>query len=261
MKLWWRTLCYLALGIFLCHAPTAADQGLQFSIVPNSVVIGTFYNGDRVTVTGQLPEDCEAVLRIMGQSGDLKLKKKGKVGGLLWMNLDTVTLENVPSVFMLYTAREFNQLLGPNPELSQLKKLGWASLRENTRIIADSADHDALFKEFIKLKEMEGFYCTNQGLLNYGKTAASQKSFEVSVPIPARFPPGRYQVEVYAVRDGQIVTQAVQPFEVKMVGFPAMLSSFAFNRGALFGLFAVVVAIAAGLVIGVVFSGSKGGSH
>ena len=62
----------------------------------------------------------------------------------------------------------------------------------------------------------------------------------------------------YAVSAGEVRAQASQPLEVKMVGLPALLSSFAFQNGALYGLFAVVVALLAGLVIGVVFSGSKG---
>ncbi len=58
-----------------------------------------------------------------------------------------------------------------------------------------------------------------------------------------------------------MVAQTKLPLEVKMVGFPGLLARFAFNNGALYGLFAVVVAIVSGLIIGVVFSGSKGGSH
>ncbi len=261
MKLWRLALLILALGMWVFFSPVAADQGLQLTIAPESVAIDAFFHGSQILVTGKLPEDCEAIVRIMGQHSDLHLKKKGRIGGILWMNLDTITIENIPSVFMIYTAKDLAQLLGPHPESSEVRKLGWASLQEDTRIVPISADHDALFKQFIKLKDKEGFYRSNKGLLHYGKVSDTRKSFEVSVPIPARFPPGKYQVEVYAVRQGEVISQAVQPLDVKMVGFPAWLSSFAFDRGALFGLFAVVVALVAGLIIGVVFSGSKGGSH
>lgn len=261
MKLWRRALWFLALGIGTCFSPALAEESLQLTIAPESVAIDAFYHGSQILVTGKLPADSEAIVRIMGQRSDLHLKKKGRVGGILWMNLDTITIEDVPSVFMIYTAKDLTELWGPHPESSGVRKLGWASLQETTRIAPASADHDALFKEFIKLKDTEGFYRINQGLLHYGPAGGTQKSFEVSVPIPARFPPAQYQVEIYAVRQGEVVGQAVQPLQVAMVGLPALLSSFAFNRGALFGLFAVAVAVVAGLIIGVVFSGSKGGSH
>jgi len=261
MKLWRRALSIFALGMWAFLSPVAAEETLQLTIAPESVAIDAFYHGSRILVTGKLPADCEAIVRIMGQRSNLHLKKKGRVGGILWMNLDTITIENVPSVFMIYTAKDLTELLGPHPESSGVRKLGLASLQEHTRIVPISADHDALFKEFIKLKDKEGFYRTSQGLVHYGSAGDTQKSFEVSIPLPARFPPATYQVEVYAVRQGEVVAQAAQPLEVTMVGFPALLSSFAFRRGALFGLFAVVVAVVAGLIIGVVFSGSKGGSH
>jgi uncharacterized protein (TIGR02186 family) len=261
MRQWRRKLWVLALGMLSMGSPAAAQQLLEATIAPQTIAIDAVYNGADLLVTGRLPADCEAVVRIMGERGDLHLKKKGKVGGILWMNLDTVTIQGVPAVFILQTAKDFVEVLGPHPDSSEVRKLGLPYLEKETGIMPESADHAALFKEFLKLKESEGLYASNQGLLHYPKTSDAQKSFEVKVPIPARFPPGKYQVEVYAVSAGAVAAHATQPLEVKMVGVPAFLSSFAFQNGALYGLFAVVVALVAGLAIGVVFSGSKGGSH
>jgi uncharacterized protein (TIGR02186 family) len=261
MKRWLQILWVLALGWLIAGSPAAAQEVLQAAISPRTIAIDAIYNGSDLLVSGRLPADCEAVVRIMGERGDLHLKKKGKVGGLLWMNLDTITVQNVPAVFRLYTAKDFAELIGPPSDSSAVRKLGLAFLQEETGIVADSSDHVALFKEFLKLKESEGLYSTTKGLLAYPENRGGEKTFEVKAPIPAHFPPGKYQVEVYAVKAGEVRAQANQPLEVKMVGLPALLASFAFQNGALYGLFAVVVALLAGLVIGVVFSGSKGGSH
>ncbi len=256
-----QRLFFLILAMLAVASPAVAQQVLDVSITPPTIAIGAVYDGGEVQVSGQLPVDCEAVVRVMGERSDLHLKKKGKVGGLLWMNLDTITVQNVPAVFIIQTAKEMNQILGPNAGSSNARKLGLEYLQEETRILPDSPDKAALFKEFMKLKQSEGLYSSGKDLLRYGKTGATEKSFEVKVPIPARFPPGSYQVEVYAVNAGEIKGQASQPLEVKLVGLPALLFSFSFQNAALYGLFAVVVALVAGLVIGVVFSGSKGGSH
>ena len=45
--------------------------------------------------------------------------------------------------------------------------------------------------------------------------------------------------------------------EAKKVGMPAFITSFAFNHGTLYGVLAVLVAIIAGLVTGVIFKGEK----
>jgi len=261
MKQWRLKLWILALGMLSMGSPAAAQQLLQATIAPQTIAIDAVYNGAGLLVTGQLPADCEAVVRIMGERSDLHLKKKGKVGGILWMNLDTVTIQNVPVVFIIQTAKDFVEVLGPHPDSSEVRKLGLPYLEKETGIMPESADHAALFKEFVKLKESEGLYTSTKGLLHYPKTSDAQKSFEVKVPISASFPPGKYQVEVYAVSAGKVTAQASQPLEVEMVGVPAFLFAFAFQNGALYGLFAVIVALVAGLIIGVVFSGSKGGSH
>jgi uncharacterized protein (TIGR02186 family) len=254
-------LWVLALGLLIAGSPAAGQDVLQATIQPPTIGIDAVYNGGELQVSGQLPSDCEAAVRIMGERTDLHLKKKGRVGGILWMNLDTITVQNVPAVFMIFCAKEFGELLGPHPELSGVRKLGMAFLQEQTKIIPESAEYAALFKEFLKLKQSEGLYGTSQGLLRYPVSSGTQKSFEIKIAFSARFPPGRYQVEVYAVRGGEVVAQTNLPLEVKMVGFPGLLARFAFNNGALYGLFAVAVAIVSGLIIGVVFSGSKGGSH
>jgi uncharacterized protein (TIGR02186 family) len=258
MKRWVQVLWVFTLGWLIAGSSAAAQEVLQVAVSPRTIAIDAIYNGSDLLVSGRLPADCEAVVRIMGERGDLHLKKKGKVGGILWMNLDAITVQNVPAAFMLYTAKDFAELVGPHPESSAVRKLGLASLQEETGIVADSGDHVALFKEFLKLKESEGLYSTNLGLLAYPENRGGEKSFEVKAPFSAHFPPGKYQVEVYAVNAGEVRAQASQPLEVKLVGLPALLSSFAFQNGALYGLFAVVVALLAGLVIGVVFSGSKG---
>jgi uncharacterized protein (TIGR02186 family) len=256
-----RTLWALVLGLIALSSPTAAQQVLQTTITPQPITIDAVYNGSELRVAGQLPADCEAVVRIAGERGDLQVKQKGKVGGLLWMNLDTVTFENVPNVLLINTAREFSELLGPQPTTAPAAKLGLPYLRQEARILPESGDKDALFNNLLKLKESEGLYGSSTNRLHYLRANDTQKSFEVLVPIPARFPPGKYRVEVYAVRQGDVIEQTSHPLEVKLVGFPAFLSSLAFQYGAVYGLCAVAIAVIAGLLTGVLFAGSKGGSH
>jgi uncharacterized protein (TIGR02186 family) len=261
MKGWRQNLWVLVLGLMAMSSPAAAQQVLQTTIAPQPITIDALYNGGELRVAGQLRPDCEAVVRIVGERGELRLKRKGKVGGLLWMNLESVTFENLPKVLIINTAREFSELLGPQPTTAPAAKLDLPYLRQEARILPESGDKDALFNDLLKLKASEGLYGSSSDRLHYLRANETQKSFEVMVPIPARFPPGKYRVEVYAVRQGDVIEQTGHPLEVKLVGFPAFLSSLAFQYGAVYGLCAVVVAVLAGLLTGVLFAGSKGGSH
>ena len=78
--------------LFLTQAPLLkAEEPLQVSPFPDRISIGTFYNGTRVSINGTLPADSDVVVRMIGKTAELRMKKKGKVLGLLWMNRDTVT--------------------------------------------------------------------------------------------------------------------------------------------------------------------------
>jgi uncharacterized protein (TIGR02186 family) len=261
MQGWLLKIILLTLGISLGAVSTPARAALQVKVAPGAIAIDTFYNGDRLLVSGQLPEDCEAVVRVIGERSDLRLKKKGKVGGILWMNLDTVTFNNLPSVLIVQTAKDFREMLGAHPENTAGWKLGLESLEETTAIVPQPTDKITLFKELLKLKEEEGLYAVSSQGLHYQEASGGWKSFEVGIPIAPRFPPGKYTVEVYALRGGEVVDQDTQPLEVKLVSFPGMLAALAFQHSALYGVCAVVIAIMAGLLTGILFSGGKGGSH
>jgi hypothetical protein len=55
-----------------------------------------------------------------------------------------------------------------------------------------------------------------------------------------------------------VAARTTTELQVKQVGLPAFISKLAFERGALYGLLATIIAIAAGLLMGVIFKGEKG---
>jgi hypothetical protein len=67
-------------------------------------------------------------------------------------------------------------------------------------------------------------------------------------------------VEAFGVKDGRVVSRASVDMEAKLTGFPALLGDMAFHHSLLYGIFAVVVAILAGLLMTAVFR-DKGGAH
>jgi hypothetical protein len=65
-------------------------------------------------------------------------------------------------------------------------------------------------------------------------------------------------VELDAVRNGEVIARAEQPVTVSLVGFPALLAGLAFGHSALYGILATIIALLAGLGIGLVFQGRGG---
>ena len=233
---------------------TRAATHLQITLAPNVILMGATYNGTTLLVSGTIPKDAEAFVRVTGELEDVKLKKKGRALGLLWMNLGSVNIRQAPNVFFLCPSKAVQTNQGNWHRLG----LGFEALKRRVDVTPASEDKDALFKEFMKLKESKELYTVYENAIAYGSTSGSMKPFSATVRIPSDMPQGVFKIEVFAIRDDAILATGTQEMKVAEVGLPAMMSSMAFNHGTLYGIVAVMVAILAGLLTGVVFKGGKG---
>jgi hypothetical protein len=227
------------------------------AVEPNGIHIGALYNGTTLTATGSIPADSEAIIRFVGASCDLHMKKTGKVGGIMWMGLDSLTFKGAPSVCLVSSAVDFDRLAAAGG--ASIGPLRLSGLEGSVRIEANGDDHKGAFDEFLKLKQREGLYKEVPGIIKYGAVSDGQKSFRAGIPIPSRLTPGSYSLELAAVRNGKVVAHVEQPVTVNLTGFPALLAGLAFKLPALYGVLATIIALLTGLAIGAVFQGK--GAH
>ena len=255
-----KTSIFLALSCcFILGQPFSSAAGyIEAHLTPEAVDIGAFFNGTKVYVSGNVSRDAEVVVRLSGMRQDVALKKKGKVLGLLWMNLGSITIHNAPNLYLVYISKDFEPTARTQPDKWEELGFGFAALKKEVDISSTEAESDAIFSEFLKLKESEGLYAIETGKVTYGEAQSGGKSFEAVLQIPPRLTPGKYSVETFAVVDGSVSARTAAELRVKQVGLPAFISGLAFKRGALYGLLATIIAIAAGLLIGVIFKGEKG---
>lgn len=237
----------------MTQASLAADISMALS--PAVVEISAFYNGTSVMVEGQIPADADAVVRVSGAGEELHLKKKGKVGGVLWMNTGDLTLENAPNVYMVYTPKSITDL-----DISPARQLGFPALKDRITVAPASEDKDFIVGEFIKLKKKEALYTVNHETVKYGQASGGMKTFSVRITVPPRMKQGIYKIDLGVVQDGKLAGITSQELRVKLVGFPGALSKLAFGKPITHGVMAVFIAIFAGLFMGIVFKG-KGGAH
>jgi hypothetical protein len=251
------------LTLILClgsaYAAFAGDAA-GLTVEPQAINIDAFYDGTTITATGEAPADCEAVLRFLGASCDLHMKKRGKVFGMLWMNLDSLIFRGIPSVCIVNTPPGLEGSADKaNPE-SGVDSLRLSAIGKSTRIESNGSDPDGAFAELLKLKQAEGLYRELARNVTYGPASNGVKSFRAEIPVPARLSPGDYLVELTLFKEGRIAGRSVQPVEVNLVGFPGLISNLAFGHSALYGILSAIIAILAGLAIGFAFQG-KGGAH
>jgi uncharacterized protein (TIGR02186 family) len=229
---------------------SSASTPLEIAVQPGQIFIGATYNGTDISVSGRIPADTEAVIRLTGHKEDGNLKKKGRIMGVLWMNLGSVEFHNIPGVFLLYRSKQIDD--------RQIRGIGIETVRKEVDIVSEYQDKDALFEEFVKLKQKSGLYSTVENGIHYGKEDNGVKSFSASMKLPSALPQGDYRLEVFALADNGIAGYFQKDLNVKQTGMPAFIATLAFDHGTLYGILSVIVAIIAGLLTGTIFKGERG---
>jgi len=247
-----KLLLALLLVLALPLAAGAAT-GIAMNSTPAGIEMGAQYNGLTLKVNGTIPAGSDLVLRFTGAPADLHLREKGKVMGLLWMNVGKVTVKNVPKVCIVDTSRALADLG------TAAAPYGLEGVMKSIEIEEGSAANSAINieKELLQLKEGEGLYSENGHGITLGPDEGSSRSFSAELVIPSALAPGSYRLEAVAVQDSQVVAQGETSVTAKLIGFPAWLSRLAFEKSLLYGIMATVIAIVSGLAIGLVFQ-SKG---
>ena len=248
-------LAVVLVSLVLPWSSMAAEEPLLLELANSNIKISTFYNGTTLEVTGSLPADADVVIQVSGPKKDVHLKEKGKVAGFLWMNKTDVSLENTPAVYMVYTPPgSTDKFL--SPELG----IGYKALVDGIGIMPESEDKAFIFGEYVKLMEKSGVYAVNEGTVNYGEVNDGVKGFAVTLDIPSKMSAGDYTVEAIGIRDGAAFSRTQEKLTLELSGLPATIASLAFGKPLLFGFMAVFIAVATGLLIGVIFRGG-GGAH
>ncbi len=243
----------LAVTALLLAAPClglAATTTL--SVSPASIVMGTQYNGVDLTVTGEVPENSDVIVRLVGTPSELHLREKGKVFGLLWMNVGKVTLTNVPSVCLTDATRPLPQL-GKGAAPYRLEALTKAiGVKQEGKDESINIPHELLL-----LKTKEGLYHEGAEGISLGSVKDGLQSYTAHIKVPSSLKPGEYKLEAIALQDDAVVGSAETSITAALSGFPKWLSELAYQKSVLYGVLATVIAIVSGLIIGLIFQSKE----
>ena len=256
MKLYQKAAAGALLLLLVClQVPVFASVSDTLKVTPSAINIGACFNGIDLTVQGTIPKEADAVVRFKSGEQDVALKEKGKAMGVLWMNMGTITFHHCPDIFMVATPQFLNQ----DSDLWKNLNLGIASLEKQVEMTPAPGDKTTLFKEFVKLKSKHGAYASGFGKVTYQAASGDVKPFCAQISIPSGLKPGSYQVQVFTIKNGAVASKTETTVEIKETGFPRFLSSLAFGKPLLYGIVSVIIALAAGLLTGLIFQGSNEG--
>jgi hypothetical protein len=242
-------------GCLLLASPALAAATPELQVVPEQVEIGAFFQGGQVTVTGKIPRGAQAVLEVVGQIKPEHLMRKGRRGGL-WMNVGEVEVQGAPS---LYLAMSTDPRLLQGPPVPGAT-WGYPALKQRLSLTGvGKGEQEFFLEQFFQLMESEATYAAFPGAAKVSGAAGDLQIVTGTFPLPTKVKPGTYQVCLTVIQDGQVTARNCVDLKVRLMGFPAMLSSLAYQHGATYGILAVIIAIVVGFAMGYLFKG--GGGH
>ncbi len=230
-------------------AARAVEQPLVADLSKHLVAITTGFAGTDVLLFGATDGPGDVVLVVRGPEQPAVVRKKDKVAGLIWANTESVTFTGVPSFYKVASSRAFDEFMADG-------------LRERHRIGTDTLDlvpadgsratpaEVAAFREaLVRLKTETGLYLEREE----GVRMLANRLFRSELYFPSNVPTGTYMVEVYLVREGEVVSAEVTPLVISKVGIGAEIFHFAYRQSVLYGFAAILLAVASGWLAGLVF--------
>ena len=241
-------LCALTVcAIAFRPAPVRAQQPLVADLSEHLLAITTGFTGARVLLFGAVEDAGEVVVVVRGPSESVTIRRKSRVAGI-WMNTDAVSFADVPAFYALSASAPLHEITTPSVRARNRIGVSQLDLEPGSSELA-GPELAAWQEGLIRAKQRKGHYAQKADRVVFlGRTL-----FRTELFFPATVPTGHYQVEVYLMKDGEVVSAQTTPLIVSKAGLEAEIFQIAHQRAALYGIAAVLVAAFAGWLASVIF--------
>lgn len=254
-------LSFMVCGLIAMLFIVIRDASAELTARANHdhIKIDFFYHGSTVSVSGVSDPGTDLIIKMTSPEGNQVLKKKGKVAGLLWMNVGELKFEHVPNLYSIYSTKKVEDIL--SREEMEKHVIGYPALKNHIDITPASGDGERSmwFDEFVKFKESSKMYSTSYGNISTD-TRNGKRHYYILTDWPYQAPPGDYLVTVYAVKDKKVVEKAEAKVLVERAGIVKTLFDMAKNNGGMYGVISIIAALGAGFGVGMIFR-KGGGAH
>ena len=246
-----RTTRLFALSLFgmllaLASAPVSAAQKLLVDLSADEIAITTGFTGTQLLLFGTKEERGDVVVVVRGPVSDAVVRRRERFAGV-WVNRESVVFRGVPAYYRVASNRPLEDIAPPELLAANGIAPGTVDLAGTTDVPA--AQRVPFRDGLIRNKTRQGLY----GYDPRGVAIQDDRLFRTTATFPANVPTGPYRVNVYLFDRGKLAAHRESTLAVRKVGLGADVFNFAHRQATLYGVIAIVVAVAAGWFAGVVF--------
>lgn len=183
------------------------------------------------------PADLAIVLR--GPAAPITVRLKERVAGI-WVNTAAVRFESVPGFYAVATTQPIADLA--DDRTMAIYEIGVANLQLSPASAAYPAEIRRFENGLIAVKRAEGLFVENPGAVVVTRNVL----YRARIAIPAAVPVGDYAAEIHLIRKGRVIASSSTPIIIGKSGFERWVYVMAQEQSLLYGLAAVLAALAAG---------------
>ena len=243
-----RTAFALALTVAAFAGPYGSVRAdtLVADLSSHLISITSGFAGTDLLLFGAAEDGGDIVVVVRGPTEDIVVRRKSRVGGI-WINRRTVPFEEVPGYFAINTSRPIEEI-APAALRAELG-LGAAYLPLTPAGPVAAATLDDFRRALIRNKAaQELFREAGEPVAFVGDTL-----FRTRIVFPARAPAGTYSVDVFLFRDQVLIHSQSTPLFITKAGFERAVFDLAHQQPAVYGLIAIVIAVAGGWIAAAAF--------
>jgi len=237
-------LTLLGLAAFL-PGPARADI-VAADLSSHLIAITTGFTGASVVLFGATDGPADVIAVIRGPERDVTVWRKGKIAGI-WANTEAVTFANIPSFYAVAATRPLNDLL--SPAAAALYRIGTDNLKFDATSPAEPERVQVFADALIEVRKRAGVFSPSHEKIAF----LGDRLFRTTFFFPANVPTGTYLVEVFLIRDKDVVGGQTTPLIVSKVGVDAAVFDFARSNALAYGAIAVTMAVMAGWIASLPF--------
>jgi len=229
-------------------APAARAQPLVADLSNHLVAITTGFVGTEVLLFGAVDGDGDGdvIVVVRGPDQQVVVRRKERTLGL-WLNRDHMTFAGVPSFYSVAASRAPDEIA--EPAVLDRLMIGFDHIRLDTLDDRDPAEVETYRAALIRNKQRAQQFRRDTGRVNF----LGARLFRTNLFLPSNVHTGTYTVDVFLIREGEVVGAQTTPLIINKIGLGAELYDFAHDYAASYGLIAVALALVAGWAAAAVF--------
>lgn len=243
--------------------PPLPREAVHADVSTRRIAVTSTFSGTGIIVFGAVDNSRQAsaesglydvVIVISGAPARLVARKKSNVGGL-WINTSSTTFVSVPSYYAISSTRPIEEVA--SEDVLKSSGIGFDFVPMTLSRSASSSLTAAEIKEWrdavVRLKRRDRLYQQDE----YGVAFVGRSLFRAAFDMPATVTVGAFETRVYLFRDGELLSNYTTKLNLEREGVEQFVHRFAFDHPFFYGVFTVLIAVAAGMLASYAFNRSS----